>query len=145
MSALSGPASAILGLAPMMWFFCLVGLVVSLYLRQGGQRSGPLVLIMLMLVALVVFPNLAGMIKGIESGDDLLDQPREEVFNFTVITKGIEYEKGFLGPKKIYVLILSDGEKYPVPRDVYEMLDTGDSVMITISANRRKITFTEGS
>ena len=140
MSDLAGAASALKELVPLV--IVLVGVGVAMLALKDGSIQGASGALIVLIVGAMMMPLLMRSLSLIETGEFPSDETRqEERFNFTVMSKGIEYERGFFGPKKRYILILSDGEKYPVPREVYDLYDTGDPVTITISANRREVTF----
>lgn len=137
---ISGAALFLMDVIPLGLILIMMGVAITILLKTEGSLGSVLVTFTFLVVGLALIPAITSSLRGIESGG-LTDEPSEESFNFTVMAKGLEYERGFFGARKKYVLILSDGEKYSVPRDVYDLYDTGDAVTITISANRREVTF----
>ena len=78
------------------------------------------------LMALFLLSKIMDLvIDGVPTDEDA------QYFNFTVISKRIEINRGLFN-KRSYVLILSDGEKYKVLRDIFERYETGDPISIEI-------------
>jgi hypothetical protein len=136
MSEVIAGAQALLDLMPILILLMVIGSTLIVYSRGTLDSASMIGLFIFLVFGLGVIPMFRDAVSL--TGED---EPRQLTYNFTVEHKGIEYKRGFFGPKKTYVLILSDGEKYPVPHDVYDRYETGDEVTITISADRQRVTF----
>jgi hypothetical protein len=128
-------ASLLLSLVPVLYLAVILFFMSTWLYNEEIAFKGALPLLMLLVGGLIVMPNLINILNGPVS------ENQELFVNETIISKRVEYSRGLFSIKEKFVFILSDGDAYRVPEDIFYLYDTGDRVEIKIDRVKGKVTF----